>query len=83
MDVRTPGEYASGHLPNAILIDFNQPDFMQKMHQYNNNAELLIYCASGNRSYRAMLLLTKAGYTRVYDLIGGISAWRSAGFKIQ
>jgi phage shock protein E len=83
VDVRTPGEYASGHLPNAVLIDFNQPDFMQKMQQYNTSTELLIYCASGNRSSRALLQLTKAGYSRVYDLTGGIAAWRSAGYKIQ
>lgn len=83
VDVRTSGEYASGHLPNAVLIDFNQPDFMQKMQQYNTSTELLIYCASGNRSSRALLQLTKAGYSRVYDLTGGIAAWRSAGYKIQ
>ena len=83
VDVRTSGEYASGHLTNAVLIDFNQPDFMQKMQQYNTSTELLIYCASGNRSSRALLQLTKAGYSRVYDLTGGIAAWRSAGYKIQ
>lgn len=83
VDVRTSGEYASGHLPNAVLIDFNQPDFMQRMRQYSSDTELLLYCASGNRSAKALLQLTKAGYTKVYDLTGGIASWQMAGYKIQ
>lgn len=74
LDVRTSVEYESGHIPNAILIpnetitDKN-PDLLP-----DKNAEILIYCRSGNRSAQAAKKLNALGYTNVYDF-GGIIDW--------
>ncbi len=74
LDVRTNGEYKSGHIPNAILIPNEtiidkKPELLPDL-----NAELLVYCRSGNRSKQAINKLIAIGYTNVYD-IGGIIDW--------
>lgn len=79
LDVRSDGEWAEGHLPNASYIPFQSPDFTQQLAALDKNRPVLVYCASGGRSARAMNALNQAGQTEVYNLLGGIRAWSSAG----
>lgn len=74
LDVRTIGEYESGHIPNAILIP--NETITDKMPELlpNLDDEILIYCRSGNRSAQAVKKLIAIGYTNVYDF-GGILDW--------
>ena len=74
LDVRTEEEYNSGHIPNAILIPNEtitdkMPDLLPDL-----DAEILVYCRSGNRSAQAAKKLIAIGYTNVYDF-GGIIDW--------
>lgn len=76
LDVRTPAEYASGHLPQAQNIDFEGADFATRISGLDKNATYAVYCRSGNRSGSALEQMTAAGFTHSYDLAGGIVAWQ-------
>ena len=79
LDVRTPAEFASGHLPQAQMIDFEAADFATRIATLDKKATYAVYCRSGNRSNAAMEQMAAAGFAHVYDLAGGIGAWQSMG----
>ena len=79
LDVRTPAEYASGHLPSARNIDIEGAEFANQIAALDKNATYAVYCRSGNRSGTALEQMTAAGFTHVYDLAGGIGAWQNLG----
>jgi phage shock protein E len=79
IDVRTPAEYAEGHLPNAQNIDIEGPDFATRIAALDKNAPYAVYCHSGKRSAAALEQMTAADFVHAYDLAGGISAWQSMG----
>ena len=79
IDVRTPGEYESGHIPGAINISVQTlPD---RLDEISRDQPIVVYCRSGNRSATAAEILVDAGYSPVYDL-GGIQDWVSAGYPV-
>jgi len=82
VDVRTPKEFSEGHLKNAVNIDFFDTSFMEDMGKLDKNKELYIYCRSGNRSGKASKKLKAAGFTKVYDLEGGIIKWNKNNFEV-
>ena len=82
IDVRTPQEFAQGHIDNAKLIDYMQADFMNKMSKLDTTKELYIYCRSGNRSGKAVRKLEAMGFPKVYDLKGGILNWNQNKMKV-
>ncbi len=75
VDVRTPGEYAEGHLENARNIDWKSPDFTQRMEAFGHDTPLYLYCLAGGRSDAAARQLKKQGFTHVKQLGGGYLAW--------
>ncbi len=79
LDVRTPAEFASGHLPQAQNIDVEGSDFATRIAALDKSATYALYCHSGNRSGAAIQQMTAADFTHVYDLAGGIGAWQSMG----
>jgi phage shock protein E len=79
LDVRTPAEFATGHLPQARNIDIEAPDFATRVAALDKTATYAIYCRSGNRSGAAMEQMAGADFTHVYDLAGGIGAWQNMG----
>lgn len=79
LDVRTPAEFASGHLPKAQNIDLKGADFATRIAALDKNATYAVYCQSGKRSNAAMEQMAAADFKRVYDLEGGIVAWQSMG----
>lgn len=79
LDVRTPQEFAEGHLREAILIDANNDDFLSiACDSLPKDKIIAVYCRSGRRSAKAANLLSAEGYTAV-NLDGGIIAWTKAG----
>ena len=80
IDVRTPSEYADGHIENSVLVDFNADDFEQKIGEFDRDGKYLVYCRSGNRSSRALSVMEDLGFKEVYNMLGGIGAWTAAGF---
>ncbi len=81
VDVRTPEEYQKGHLSEAINIDWNNPDFEHQIKTLDTLQAVFLYCLSGGRSASAASLLRKKGFKKVYELKGGITQWRNAGYK--
>ncbi len=80
LDVRTPEEWASGVIAGARFIDFNAGGFKAAAPtQLDKARPVYVYCAAGGRSYRASKQLKELGFTEVYDLVGGMEAWREAG----
>lgn len=79
LDVRTADEFSGGHLENARNIDWNEPDFLSRVADVDKKAPVFVYCLSGGRSGAAAEIMRKNGYETVFELTGGMLAWRSAG----
>lgn len=73
VDVRTPPEYSSGHIPTAINIPVNT--LADRLPTADTSALIIVYCASGGRSATAAKTLLDLGYTRVVNF-GGVSQWK-------
>ncbi|WP_372734141.1 rhodanese-like domain-containing protein [Nocardioides sp.] len=83
LDVRTPQEFAEGHLTGAINIDLeNQAAFTDGVAGLDPQQTYAVYCRSGNRSAVAMAYLAQQGFSSYYDLGGGISDWIDAGGQV-
>jgi phage shock protein E len=80
LDVRTPEEYADGHIAGSINIPL--AELPNQLSQVPQNVMVVVYCRSGNRSAQAVALLKDAGYTQVLDM-GGIVEWVNAGFPVE
>jgi len=77
VDVRTPQEYNQGAIDGAVNIDyFNQSAFDTSVDQLDRDRPVYLYCRSGNRSQKAAKKLIRMGFTEIYDLQGGYSAYR-------
>ena len=84
IDVRTLGEYNRGHLKDALLIDYTADDFKTKAFDgLDKSKPVLIYCASGGRSARSAKIYKEAGFTKVYNLLGGFRAWKAKNLEIE
>ncbi|MFI9628892.1 rhodanese-like domain-containing protein [Streptomyces sp. NPDC052042] len=83
IDVRTPGEYTSGHLPEALNIPLDQiRRALPEIRRATERGEVLVVCASGARSESACELLSEQGIPAA-TLAGGTSAWAAAGHDLQ
>ncbi len=82
IDVRTPDEYAAGHLEGARLLDFNGGEFENALPGLDPGAEYLVYCRSGNRSGQATALMEKAGIADVTNLGSLESAAKTTGLPV-
>ena len=82
LDVRTPEEFAEGHLEGAVLIDFYAADFAEQLAALDPDVPYLVYCRSGNRSGQAMGVMEELGFTSAADIDGGIVAWVDAGLPV-
>ncbi|GKT12891.1 MAG: hypothetical protein ISEC1_P1882 [Thiomicrorhabdus sp.] len=82
LDVRSAGEYKDGYIGSALNVSAG--DLSAKMNQMPKDKEqaILVYCLSGARSGRSAAALVKAGYANVFNLSGGINAWKSAGLPV-
>ena len=83
LDVRTPSEFKSCHLKNAILADWTNPaSFNEKVRLLDKKKTVYTYCQIGGRSAQATTSLVKNGF-KVYNLDGGIAAWTKAGNSVE
>ena len=83
LDIRTPEEFAGGHLAGAINIDYYADDFESQLRQLDLEVPYVMYCNSGNRSSNALPVMDSIGFDEVYELDGGIQAWFGAGLPIE
>lgn len=77
VDVRTPSEVANGYIEKAANINIADADFQAKMSQLNKTRPVAVYCGVGGRSGKAATILKQLGFTKIYDLEGGMTAWKS------
>jgi rhodanese-related sulfurtransferase len=80
LDVRQPDEFRQGHISGAKLIPLNE--LYKRMSEIPKGREVVCVCASGSRSSSAAKILMKEGYT-VFDMQGGMGAWRHAKLPVQ
>lgn len=74
LDVRTRDEYIKKHIPKSILIPVDVLASEASRKLPDKNVEIIVYCKGGNRSAQAIKILSKLGYTNIYNL-GGIVSW--------
>lgn len=82
LDVRTPEEFAEGHIEGATMIDFYSPDFRDRLAELDPDQPYLIYCRSGNRSGQTRAILEELEFGDVADVDGGIVAWQAEGLPV-
>ena len=81
IDVRTPEEFAAGHIDGAVNLDLEGGQFSTLIVDLPKNEAYLVYCHTGRRSALAADTMAKAGFTDVRDM-GGIADWQSAGYPV-
>lgn len=82
LDIRTPEEFAAGHLDGAVLVDFYEPDFSEQLAALDRDVPYVLYCRSGNRSGEALQIMDELGFASVGNVDGGILAWAAAGLPV-
>jgi len=84
LDVRTPKEFFSGHIKNALQADWNdKAEFERRLAFVDKAKPVYVYCLAGGRSAAAADKMRKAGYTNVFELSGGTNAWRAANKPLE
>lgn len=83
VDVRTPQEFAAGHIAGATNINFNSPDFAKAIGGLSPRKPYLVHCASGGRSTSALKTFQKLEFPTIYHLDGGFKAWEKAGLPVE
>ncbi len=82
LDVRTGGEFMTGHIANAINIDVEGMTFDGDIKSLDKEATYAIYCHSGRRSVIAVNKLKDAGFKKLFNLTNGIQDWQGAGLPL-
>ena len=83
LDVRSPEEFASGHIPGAMNIPYDQLSERLAASGLSPSAEVVVHCESGRRAEVAEAILRDAGYTEVRDLTGHMAAWRASKLPLE
>jgi phage shock protein E len=83
LDVRTPEEYAAGHLPGAVNVPHDQLAARLPQLDLDPTKEVVVHCERGGRATAAEQVLDDAGFTNVRDLDGHMKGWREAGLPTR
>ncbi len=83
LDVRTEKEFKDGHIPGAVNLDVNAPDFAKKVAALDKDKTYLVHCASGRRSLKACGVMKEAAFKNLVNLEDGFSAWSKAGKPVE
>lgn len=82
IDVRTPSEYAQGHIPFATNRDINSPTFSDGINKLNKNRTYFVYCQAGARSAAARDMMQELGFINIINLINGYADWVATGLPV-
>jgi parallel beta-helix repeat protein len=82
LDVRTQSEYDGGHIHGTVWIPHTELEARIGELAGHENHEIIVYCLSGGRSATASEILDSHNFTKVYNMLGGISAWQSSGYPV-
>lgn len=83
LDVRSPEEYAEGHIAGARNVSINDAGFARTIEMLNRDDAYVVYCMGGGRAGRAVSLMEKLGFKYAKNLAGGITAWKSAHLPVE
>lgn len=83
LDVRSPEEFARGHVTGAINADIHSPDFAAKVAAFDKRKPILVNCHLGSRGAIAAAELSALGFKSVFNLEGGLEAWEKAGHHAE
>jgi rhodanese-related sulfurtransferase len=83
LDVRTPEEFAEGHLAGALNINVLAPDFAARLATLDRGKTYLVYCRTGNRSTKAVQAMERLGFRSVYHMVEGMVGWQKKGFPVS
>ncbi|MBA4277134.1 thioredoxin domain-containing protein [Flavobacterium sp.] len=81
IDVRTPQEFASGHIDNAVNIDWLSDNFVANTQKLDKTKPVFLYCKTSNRSTQAAKKLEELGFTTIYNMKGGLLQWDAEGLS--
>lgn len=79
--MRTPEEYAAGHIPGSLNVPFDQ--VAQRIAEIDAPHGVALYCMVGPRARKGEAALLAAGYEKVFHLEGGLAAWQAAGLPVE
>ncbi len=79
IDVRTPEEFASEYIENALNIDYYSETFQDELNKLDKNKTYLVYCRSGSRSGNALTIMKELNFREAYNILGGIIRWDAEG----
>ncbi len=82
IDVRSELEFLEYHIENAVLIPNNSPDLEKVLSELDKDKTYLLYCLVGARSSSMLGKMRKLGFEKIYNLDGGITGWKSKGYKL-
>jgi phage shock protein E len=82
LDVRTPAEFAEGHISNAMNIDFESGNFKDQISNLDKNKTYALYCRSGRRSGLASQEMANMGFKSLLNMSGGTIDWTAAGLDL-
>lgn len=80
LDVRTKEECSESKIPGSLNIDYYSENFKNNLDKLNKNLNYYIYCRSGNRSGKTVVILREKGFKNVFNLEGGILAWKKENY---
>lgn len=83
LDVRTIDEYKASHIKRAIVIPVQELQKRVSEIEHFKDKKVLVYCRTGNRSKKALQILQQNGFSQLYHLEKGISAWIQEGYKVE
>ncbi len=83
IDVRTPKEYAAGHIADAVNIHLYDKDFGERIEKLDKKKTVYVYCKAGGRSSEAVSIMKAKGFQHIVELEGGTDAWTEAGKPLK
>ena len=82
LDIRTPKEYAQGHIKNALLMNYYEDDFTTRLAALDREKTYVVHCRSGGRSGKAVPMMEELGFKRVIHLAGGFKDWQASNLAV-
>ncbi len=83
IDVRTKREFASGHIAAAKNIVYQGDNWDSQVASLDKDKPVYVYCAKGGRSAKCAMILQEAGFTKIFDLDGGVTKWVNEGKPVE
>ena len=82
VDVRTPEEFAEGHIDGAVNLDVQARDFEKKLRVLDRKKSYLVYCRTGNRSRKATVAMEALGFRSIFHMTEGIVRWKQQNLPL-